>query len=211
MLEEFKDNFRKKFEPLIRFCVRLGLNPNHLTTVSLFLSIWSAYQFAFGSIHIAALLLLVGGFFDMIDGEVARAANRVTRFGALYDSTLDRYSEIFIFLGMGYHFVRIQLASPQFTAVLTLFIVLAMAGSLMVSYVRARAEGLDFQCKVGFLQRPERVVLLGVGALISNWTLIFVIFFIALFANITAIQRILYIYKSENAAKWDKLQNTGHD
>ncbi len=211
MLVEFKNNFRKKFDPLIRLCVRLGLNPNHLTTISLFLSIWSAYQFAFGSIRIAALILLVGGLFDMIDGQVARASNRVTRFGALYDSTLDRYSEIFTFLGMGYHFVRLQIVSPQFTAILALFIVLAMAGSIMVSYVRARAEGLDFQCKVGFLQRPERVVLLGVGALISNWTLIFVIFFIAVFANYTAIQRIVYIYKTENAAKWDKLQNAGHD
>jgi len=112
---------------------------------------------------------------------------------------------------MGYHFVRLQIVSPQFTPILALFIVLAMAGSIMVSYVRARAEGLDFQCKIGFLQRPERVVLVGVGALISNWTLIFVIFFIAFFANYTAIQRIIYIYKTENAAKWDKLQNAGHD
>ncbi|MDL1874577.1 DNA-directed RNA polymerase subunit beta' [Cytophagia bacterium CHB2] len=139
-----------------------------------------------------------------IIGRVARATNRVTKFGALYDSTLDRYSEVFVFFGLAYFFVNIDpdaLWRPVAVAV-------ALGGSMMVSYIRARAEGLNLDCKVGLMQRPERVVSLGVGALISQEVLTWVIIAIAILANFTAIQRLHHVWIAENGSKREPLAAT---
>ncbi|MBD3375012.1 CDP-alcohol phosphatidyltransferase family protein [candidate division KSB1 bacterium] len=209
--ERLKDGFRSLLRPIIRFFIVLNLNPNFLTTVSLILCFMSAYQFAKGSLRLAALLLILGGIFDMIDGSVARATNRVTRFGALYDSTLDRYAEIAIFLGIGWYFIRQYDTSSALGAIAVMGVFLGLAGSIMVSYVRARAEGLDFECKVGLMQRPERLVVISVAALISEYVLIGGLAIIALFANFTAIQRVYYIWAKENAEKWAKVSDAPHE
>ena len=188
--------------PVVEFFVRLELNPNFFTTIGFILTIGGAVLFATGQIVAAGAIVLLAGTFDIVDGKVARATNRVTKFGALYDSTLDRYSEVIMFFGMAFHFVR---ADMFITSVAVSF---ALGGSIMVSYVRARAEALGFQCKVGIMQRPERVVYIGFGAVFSFihlGTFIFAILLIAIFANITAIQRLYHIYTTENGKKKQKL------
>ena len=207
-----KEKFKSLLEPVVRFFVRYELNPNFFTTVSLIISIFSAYQFAKGSIRLGAVLLLIGGIFDMVDGAVARASNRVTRFGALYDSTLDRYSEIIVFFGIGFYFVQSYPAGSRVSLLIIMAIFIAIAGSIMVSYVRARAEGLGLECRIGLMQRPERIVLLSLGALIADLALIIMIILIALLANFTAIQRIYHVWASENEKKWNKLPaNIDHE
>ncbi len=200
-----KTGFKKLLTPIIKFFVRYKLNPNWLTTVSFFVFIGAAMGFAKGQMRLAACLLLAGGIFDMIDGAVARATNRVTRFGALYDSTLDRYAEIFTFFGIGYYFVNKTGQGFESGLFVSMAVFIALAGSIMVSYVRARAEGLDFDCKVGMMQRPERLVILAIGALISDRFLVYALMVVAFFSNFTAIQRIYYIYAVEKARRWHKM------
>jgi CDP-diacylglycerol---glycerol-3-phosphate 3-phosphatidyltransferase len=199
-----KNGFKNLLRPLIHLCVKLHLNPNWLTTLSFFISFISAWNFATGALLHGAWFLLLSGLFDMFDGAVARASDRVTKFGALYDSTLDRYAEIIVFAGIGYHFIgRVGqgVVERQNTALL---VFIGLAGSLMVSYIRARAEGLDFECKVGLMQRPERLVMLSLGAMISERWLIYAIIAIAVFSNITAIQRLAHIWLKEKERKWLK-------
>jgi CDP-diacylglycerol---glycerol-3-phosphate 3-phosphatidyltransferase len=210
--ETIKDKFRDITSPIVQFFVRYKLNPNFLTSISLILCLGAGYQFGKGSLRLGAIILLVGGLFDMIDGAVARASNRVTKFGALYDSTLDRYAEIVVFLGLLVFFVSDAALNDSLQKFYVLTLGAGLGGSLMVSYVRARAEGLGFECKVGIMQRPERIVLLALGALISKYVLVFVLLIIAILANVTAIQRIVFIWSHENAAKWKNLPpDVGHE
>jgi len=191
--------YLRLIQPVIDFFVRLELNPNFFTTIGFILTVGGAVLFAIGQLRIAGVIVLLAGTFDIVDGKVARATNRVTKFGALYDSTLDRYSEVIMFFGMAFYFVK---ADMFLTSVAVSF---AIGGSIMVSYVRARAEALGFQCKVGIMQRPERVVYIGIGAIIHLYTLIFAIMMIAIFANITAIQRLYHVWMQENGKKREKL------
>lgn len=188
--------------PVINFFVKLEVNPNFFTTIGFILTIGAAVLFATNNIVVAGAIILLAGTFDIIDGKVARANMRVTKFGALYDSTLDRYSEVIMFFGLAFHFIRVDMF---ITSVAVCF---ALGGSIMVSYVRARAEALGFQCKVGIMQRPERVVYIGVGAVLSFihiGTLIFAILLIAIFANVTAVQRIFHVWTMANGSKKEKL------
>ena len=145
-------------------------------------------------------VILFAGLFDMMDGRVARLGNMSSKFGALYDSVLDRYSELMTFFGICYYLSM----KDYFFYALIAFV--ALIGSLMVSYVRARAEGLGIECKVGFMQRPERVVLTSLGALFCGvfkditafdpmLILIVPLAFVAVFANITAFARVRHCYK----------------
>jgi len=129
--------------------------------------------------------------FDTIDGRLARDSGRVSKFGALYDSTLDRYSEVIFFFGLAYYFIRMNM---HINALVT---AVALGGSLMVSYIRARAEGLGFECKVGVLQRPERVLLVGIGGLIHPAALLFSLYIIAIFSNVTAVVRMVHVWKQD--------------
>ncbi|MFQ5603474.1 MAG: CDP-alcohol phosphatidyltransferase family protein [bacterium] len=195
-------------QPVVKFFVRLELNPNFFTTIGFILTIGAAVLFATGHLTIAGGIILLAGTFDIIDGKVARATKRVTKFGALYDSTLDRYAEVIMFFGLAFYFVK---ADMFITSVAVSF---ALGGSVMVSYVRARAEALGFQCKVGIMQRPERVVYIGFGAILSIihlYALIFAILLIAVFANVTAIQRIYHIWVAENGKKKQKLTQAEMD
>src|SRR5580692_2582968 len=159
----------KIINPFVRLLIRLGLTPNAVTTIGLLLNIGVAVIFIFGGeegnrgdlryIGWAGALILFAGLFDMLDGQVARLGNMSSRFGALYDSVLDRYSELIMFFGICYYLV----AHHYFISSLIAFI--ALIGSMMVSYTRARAEGLGIECKDGLMQRPERVIITGVSAL----------------------------------------------
>ena len=145
-------------------------------------------------------VILFAGLFDMMDGRLARIGNMSSMFGALWDSTLDRYSELFTLFGIAMYLI---LNSWVTGGVLTF---LAMVGSVMVSYVRARAEGLGIECKVGLMQRPERVVLTSLGAILCGifdnlWFLVVPIVIIAILANITAFWRICHCYKVLNKSE----------
>ena len=211
-VKEFKQKALKLVNPVSGFFVRQGLSPNWLTTVSFLVCIVSAYFFSIGKLRSGAILFMLGGLFDMVDGQVARASNRVTRFGALYDSTLDRYSEILIFLGIT-HYYSVNINSDTYLAQLIPFVILlALAGSLMVSYVRARAEAVGYECKSGLMQRPERIVLIVLGALINKYLLISAIFVIAIFANFTAMQRLYLVWStSDDRHKEPLTQHSDHE
>ena len=198
-----KNWFYKFILPTVDFFVKRRLNPNYLTTVGLILSIPTAYLFGIGHLRLGGFLMLVGGVFDVIDGKVARATNRVTKFGALYDSTLDRYSEVMIFFGLAYYFITSDWRVGNFNLSLIIAVVVSVAigGSMMTSYVRARAEGLGFECNVGMMQRPDRVVFIGFGAIFHQYTLVFAIIVVAIFSNLTAIQRLYYVWKTDKTQK----------
>lgn len=200
--DSIKNWYLRLIQPVIDFFIRLELNPNFFTTIGFILTVGAAVLFATGYLRIAGVIVLLAGTFDIVDGKVARLSNRVTKFGALYDSTLDRYSEVIMFFGLAFYFVKEDMF---ITSVAVSF---ALGGSIMVSYVRARAEALGFQCKVGIMQRPERVVYVGVGAIVHMAALIFAILLIAIFANITAVQRIYHVWTQENGIKREKLTQT---
>jgi CDP-diacylglycerol--glycerol-3-phosphate 3-phosphatidyltransferase len=144
-----------------------------------------------GLFRIAALLVLLAGLFDTIDGKLARDSGKVSKFGALFDSTLDRYSEVILFFGMAYYFIEHDMYLSSIA------VAVAMGGSLMVSYIRARAEGLGFECKVGILQRPERLLLISLGGLIHLTALVAAIWIIAVLSNITAVVRIVHVWRED--------------
>lgn len=159
----------KVINPFVRGLIKIGLTPNAVTTIGLVLNIGVAVIFVLGAersnrgdmsyIGWGGALVLFAGLFDMLDGQVARLGNMSSKFGALYDSVLDRYSEMIMFLGICYYLV----AHHYFLS--SLFAFIALIGSMMVSYTRARAEGLGVECKGGLMQRPERVVTIGVFAI----------------------------------------------
>jgi CDP-diacylglycerol--glycerol-3-phosphate 3-phosphatidyltransferase len=194
-----KNWYLRLIEPAVRFLINLELNPNFLTTIGFLLTIVAGFCFATGNLRWGGIIVLLAGTFDIIDGKVARSTNRVTKFGALYDSTLDRYAEVIMLFGLAFYFVKVDMFLTS------IGVSFALGGSLMVSYVRARAEALGFQCKVGIMQRPERIVYIGFGAVIHMTVLIFAIMMIAVFANFTAIQRLYHVWKQENGLGKEKL------
>lgn len=168
------------------------ITPNTITLFGFILTVLSSMIIATGALISGGLLLLIASAGDMLDGILARLT-RPSKFGAFLDSTLDRYSESITFFGLAYYYSTQTNARTELT--LIFFIIV---GSLMVSYTRARAEGLNIECKVGWLQRPERVMLLIVG-LLTNWifpisTLTLVLWILAIFTNFTALQRIYEVY-----------------
>src|SRR5690554_4496825 len=158
--------------PFVKGLIWLGLTPNAVTTIGLMLNIGVAALFIVGAektnqgdlsyVGWGGALILFAGLFDMLDGQVARIGNMSSKFGAFYDSVLDRYSEMFMFLGVCYYLV----SHHYFLS--SLFAFIALIGSMMVSYTRARAEGLGIECKGGLMQRPERIVIIGLSALICG-------------------------------------------
>lgn len=162
----------KIINPFVRGLIKLGLTPNGVTTIGLILNIGVAVIFIMGAeegnrgdlsyVGWAGALILFAGLFDMLDGQVARLGNMTSSFGAMYDSVLDRYSEMLMFLGICYYLV----AHHYFLS--SLFAFIALIGSMMVSYTRARAEGLGVGLKGGLMQRPERVVTVGITALLCG-------------------------------------------
>lgn len=194
LTDDQKRRFRTWFEPFVSLLVKLKIHPNILTALSLLFSLVAAVYYARGAIAFAGFLFLVGGLFDMVDGAVARRAHQESVFGAFFDSVLDRFTEIAVFTGILVHFYFHSVFQPVWLGIAIIAILLSVSGSLMVSYTRARAEGLGLECKVGMLQRPERLVMLALASFVSNFILLITIIVIAVLANYTAVQRIVYIY-----------------
>src|SRR5271163_735709 len=163
------------------------VHPNVLTFIGLLINIWAAFLFAAGKFVWAGVVLIGAGLFDMVDGRVARETNRVTRFGGFFDSVLDRYSDLAVLVGLLVYYASIN---RFFYIVLTAIV---MTGSVMVSYTRARAENTIPKCKVGFLERPERVVLLIIGCLFDRMAP--VLWVVAVLSNVTVVSRIVYTWE----------------
>jgi CDP-diacylglycerol--glycerol-3-phosphate 3-phosphatidyltransferase len=188
-------------DPFIDIIVHFHVHPNHFTILGLFITIVGAVFYANHDIRLGGLFILLGGICDIIDGKIARKTGLSSKFGALFDSSLDRYAEVFMFLGAGIYFVQ---KDHQITSIM---VFLALGGSTMVSYVRARAEALGYECKIGIMQRPERIVYIGFASLIHPYILEVVIWMVAILANFTAIQRIYYIWELERAEKKTPLKD----
>jgi CDP-diacylglycerol--glycerol-3-phosphate 3-phosphatidyltransferase len=171
--------------PLTTALIRSGIHPNALTALGLGISLVAAWMYGIGALGWAATVLLLAGLFDMLDGAVAREGQRMSRFGAFLDSNVDRYAEIVVFVGILWWF-----RGDEVTQVVTL---LAITGSLMVSYTKARAEGLGQDVSGGLLQRPERIVLLALGSWFGVGGLKVVLWILALLTNLTSVQRIVYV------------------
>ena len=186
---------------IVRGLALTRISPNVLTFVGLLINVVAALLFGYakGEDHwrmffYAGLVIIGAGVFDMVDGRVARATNQVTIFGAFFDSVIDRYSDVALFFGLLVYYAR---ASRFFYIGLVAFV---MVSSLLVSYTRARAEALIGSCKVGFMERPERIVLVTVGALFEKYNAMApVLWVLALLSTITVIHRILYTYQQTTA------------
>jgi CDP-diacylglycerol--glycerol-3-phosphate 3-phosphatidyltransferase len=190
--------FETAIKPIDRVLVSLRVHPHIITVAGLAISALAFNFFRLGWFFWGGVMVVFSGVCDVLDGRLARGTNRMSKFGALIDSTIDRYSEVIMFLGLAVFF-------RQTHVYIAYLIILAIAGSFMVSYTRARAEGLGIECRVGLMQRPERMTYLALGAFIGSaflnlgWTkagiyvVIASIWFIAIFANITVIQRVIYI------------------
>ena len=185
---------------IVRWLALSRIHPNVLTFLGLLINIWAAFLFSGGHFQTAALVLIGAGLFDMVDGRVARETNRVTRFGGFFDSVLDRYSDLALLMGLLVFYSNI---SRSFYIVLTAIV---MTGSVMVSYTRARAENTIPKCKVGFLERPERVVLLIIGGLFDRMAP--VLWVLAVLSNITVIHRMIYTWRETKQLE-DAQRGTG--
>lgn len=184
---------------LLRPLAQTGVTPNTLTLLGLVLSILTAAVISQGWLFAGGLLMLFAGIFDMFDGAIARIRNAATTFGAFIDSTLDRYSESIILFGLLFYALRRpdlgdRLWPFHFEQLwMITLIYIAVVGSLLVSYTKARAEGLGLECRTGLLARPERVVILALGLLTG--TTIWALMLLAFFSNVTAVERILHIWR----------------
>lgn len=205
-LESLRGGVYGIITPLINVLVRHRVHPNLLTTLGFLATLGAGLAFHQHAVQAAGFLILLGGFFDILDGRVARLTGLGSKFGAFYDSTLDRISEIVVFMGIlsMYNDYRQELGDVG----MIYLIYLAMAGSLMISYTRARAEALGLDCKVGLMPRAERVVLIGGAALFfgSAWdgmALKVVIVILAVLTNLTAFQRIVWVYQHARGVPLD--------
>jgi phosphatidylglycerophosphate synthase len=172
--------------PLASFARRININPNFVTITGFLITVIAAITLT-KNLVAGGILILCGGFFDMLDGVIARVNNRTTNFGAFLDSVLDRYSDAFLLLGFSVHFFKNDLISGVFLCFGT------MIGALIISYAKARAEGLGEDCRTGLMERPERVILMAFGAITG---LVLPIMWIMLvLTHVTVIQRIYHVWK----------------
>ena len=177
--------------PIIHLLARTGITPNALTVFSLVVTVGAAALAAFGHLIAAGLVMLFASVFDILDGALARTTDQVTRFGGALDSTLDRLAEGLMMIGLLVFFAR-----DQSTAKVAL-VGLTLISSLLVSYVRARAEGLGLDCQVGIFTRPERVIVLALGLILSgfNYVLVVALAIILVLSSITVGQRLYHVWK----------------
>ena len=169
-----------------------GISPNALTIIGFVLTLAVALILATGNLLAGGILLIFAALFDTLDGALARHAGRVTVFGAFLDSTMDRYSEAVTLIGLMAYYAR-----QPYNWQPILLLGCTLVGSLMVSYTRARAEAVGIECKEGFFQRTERIIVLIVG-LVTGWMLP-VLWVLAIFTNVTVVQRVLAVYNSTKA------------
>ena len=175
-------------DAIARVFVKLGFSPSGLTVVGVLLAAVAAGLISQGMLAAGGIMVLIAGVFDMFDGAVARMTDRATKFGAFFDSVMDRVSEAIVLLGLLWFYIE---DGEQLGAVL---VYVAIAGSTMVSYARARAEGLGIECKGGLMQRPERVASLGIGIIVGQWwepAVLIVLGVIAVLTVVTTVQRVV--------------------
>jgi CDP-diacylglycerol--glycerol-3-phosphate 3-phosphatidyltransferase len=174
-------------DPIVGILSKSGITPNALTLINLALNIGAAYVIATGHFIIGGVLVLVSGLFDLLDGALARFTKQTTKFGAILDSTVDRISEAAILCGLLIWYI------PQGASLEIILIFVVLIGSFLVSYIRARAEGLGWQCQVGLFTRAERVIVLAVGLLINQ--IFIALCVLVVFVFITVVQRLVYLWK----------------
>ena len=205
--EKNRQRYFKVITPIGNLLARIGIHPNVLSVCGLILSIIAGVMYGLGLFFLASFVVIFAGVCDTLDGQLARQTGKSSKFGAFFDSTLDRYSDLSLLIGMAWFFSGYKMLlefnghsinndSHPWTI---LFIILAIAGSFMVSYSRARAEGLGLDCNIGLMQRPERIILIVLGSFLSvipgigSLIIKMMLFILALSTNITAIHRICYV------------------
>jgi CDP-diacylglycerol--glycerol-3-phosphate 3-phosphatidyltransferase len=179
-------------KPLIKMLSHLHITPNAVTVLGVMITAGAAVVLFRGHVRWGGILILLGGLCDTVDGGLARYPDKVTRFGALFDSTVDRYAEFIMFFGIAAYFFRNH---DKWSLIAVFF---ALCGSAMVSYTRARAESLGFEAQIGLMPRAERIVIIGLGALIHPIALKIAIWLVAVLANFTAAQRMMHVYKRDH-------------
>lgn len=197
--QRVKDGFVGLTGPVARALIRGGVHPNTITTLGTLVVIGSGVAFGYGLIRLGGALLLISGLFDILDGQVARQGGKTTTFGAFYDSTLDRVGEGAVFTGLIFYFLIGPLPDALRVRAVGAALV-ALVASLLVSYTRARAEGLGVECKVGIAARAERILLLGLPAMIlgagpgrPGVLLFWIVVVLAIVSAITVIQRVVHV------------------
>ncbi len=206
-LDDLRDRIYPIIDPLVGWLVKRRVHPNLITTSGFAFTVLAGFLYGVDHVRTAGVFVLLGGAHDIFDGRVARVSGLQSKFGAFYDSVLDRISEVVIYIGLISLYNQYEMSLLNIGMIY--MIVLAMAGSLMISYTRAKAEILGLQCSVGLMQRAERIVLLGFGSLIFGLSgdglvisVIIVIF--AVLTNVTAIHRILWVYKEAAGVPLDE-------
>ncbi len=233
--DRLKVGAHRVLDPIVAGLGNAGVKPDHLTIAGFLLSVVAAIAFYEGQMRVAACILIVAGICDILDGQIARRTHTVTRFGAFFDSTLDRVAEAVVLIGLaGFYCSNLlglygkatalvgqvvsgeiegplamvilshQPIDPRTWVVLTITSMLALTGSFMVSYTRARAEGLGLDCKVGWFERPERIVLLIVAGLAQVfWAMSAALMLLTILSFTTAAQRMMHVYRITRGAGAD--------
>lgn len=189
---------RRRAEALMRAIGRLPVTPNQITVIGTLLTFMAAVLAGTAQLRWAGVVLAFAGTFDILDGALARSTRSAYPYGAFLDSTLDRYSEGAIYLGLTAYFV---ISGGPMEEWLVLATVAALAGSFLVSYVRARAQSLGFTCETGLFARPERVVVTVIGLIFGGYVLYVVVFLLAILTNLTALQRIREVWLQGRAQR----------
>ncbi|MDE2875154.1 MAG: CDP-alcohol phosphatidyltransferase family protein [Gemmatimonadota bacterium] len=197
-ISSLREPVQRVIGPVTRWLIRRRVHPNAITVLGFVVTVVGAVMFSQDHVHIGGILILLGGLLDVFDGSVARESGLASKFGAFFDATLDRISEIAMYIGLMTLYNAYQL---EFVDIWMIYIItLALGGSLMVSYTRAKAESLGFDCSVGLMERGERILVLGLGAAIfglawDGMVLSSIIVIVALLTNATAIQRMFWVYR----------------
>src|ERR1700693_4197275 len=194
----FETWVRRRAEALMTALGRIPITPNQITVIGVALTFVAAVLVAFAYLRWAGIVLIFGGTMDILDGALARSTHASYPYGAFLDSTLDRYSEGAIYIGLAAYFAT---TSGPLQRWLLLATVAALAGSFLVSYVRARAQSLGFTCDSGLFARPERVVVTVVGLIFGGYVLYAVVFLLAVLTNLTALQRIREVWLQGRAQR----------
>lgn len=200
--EPLKNAFLEWIDPMAEGLIKAGLTPNRITTLSIIVLLASGAAFGLGALHLGGAFLLSSGVFDLLDGKVARRAGMASKFGAFYDSSMDRLGEGALFTGIAIFYMTSAIRSAgERLPVLALGLCFGcLTGSFLVSYTRARAEGLGLEAKVGMAQRAERIVFLGVPTLVfgagpGGWLLLGILAWLTIVSWITVFQRIAHVYR----------------
>lgn len=205
IVKPIEQGFLALTRPLVESLVRAGVTPNAITTFGALFVVASGVAFGTGRVELGGLLYLLSGVVDTLDGAVARATRQTSRFGSFYDSTLDRVADGATFMGVAFFYLRAPEGSVAYRELAILLALVAGFASQVVSYARAKAESLGIDCRVGIAQRAERIVLLGLPALLfgagPRGLLLFgIVAFLALASVVTVVQRFVHVYRVANGA-----------